>query len=56
MLQVRTDHYIEVNFKGVRDLTDAVGGVPICLDAPIHDPVLSGSRRSASNCRPARTH
>lgn len=44
MLQVRTDHYIEVNFKGVRDLTDAVGGVPICLDAPIHDPVLSGSR------------
>ncbi|WP_406286104.1 LCP family protein [Embleya sp. NBC_00896] len=44
MLQVRTDHYIEVDFKGVRDLTDAVGGVPICLDAPIHDPVLSGQR------------
>lgn len=44
MLQVRIDHYVEVNFKGVRDLTDAVGGVPICLDAPIHDPVLSGQR------------
>ncbi|MGC0419114.1 LCP family protein [Embleya sp. AB8] len=44
MLQVRIDHYIEVDFKGVRNLTDAVGGVPICLDAPIHDPVLSGSR------------
>jgi LCP family protein required for cell wall assembly len=41
MLQVRVDHYIEVDFKGVRDLTEAVGGVPICLDAPIHDPVLS---------------
>ncbi|MYW00061.1 LCP family protein [Streptomyces sp. SID3343] len=40
MLQVRVDHYIEVDFKGVRDLTEAVGGVPICLDAPIHDPVL----------------
>jgi LCP family protein required for cell wall assembly len=40
MLQVRIDHYIEVDFKGVRDLTEAVGGVPICLDAPIHDPVL----------------
>ncbi|MFI6586702.1 LCP family protein [Embleya sp. NPDC050493] len=44
MLQVRIDHYIEVDFKGVRNLTDAVGGVPICLDAPIHDPVLSNER------------
>jgi LCP family protein required for cell wall assembly len=31
------DHYAEVNLLGFALLTDAVGGVPVCLLAPVHD-------------------
>ena len=30
-------HHLEVNFLGFRDIVDAVGGVEVCLDAPIVD-------------------
>ncbi len=30
-------HYLEVTFGGFRDVVDAVGGVELCLDAPIAD-------------------
>lgn len=31
------DHYAEINMRGFLDLTDAVGGVEVCLDDPLVD-------------------
>jgi LCP family protein required for cell wall assembly len=31
---VRVDHYAEINLAGFVELTDAVGGVPVCLNRP----------------------
>jgi LCP family protein required for cell wall assembly len=31
------DHYMEVGFKGIRDITDAVGGVNMCVPAYVTD-------------------
>jgi len=39
MLGVQIDHYIMIDFNGVKEMTKAVGGVPICLTTPINDPV-----------------
>lgn len=34
---VRVDHYLEIGFLGVVDVVDSVGGVHLCLDAPVKD-------------------
>lgn len=34
---VGIDHYAEINLLGFSLLTDAVGGVEVCLKAPVHD-------------------
>jgi LCP family protein required for cell wall assembly len=34
---VGIDHYAEINMLGFSLLTDAVGGVEVCLRAPVHD-------------------
>jgi LCP family protein required for cell wall assembly len=34
---VRIDHFAEINFAGFVDLTEALGGVPVCLNAPASD-------------------
>jgi len=39
MLGVQIDHYVMIDFNGVKEMTKAVGGVPICLTTPIDDPV-----------------
>jgi LCP family protein required for cell wall assembly len=31
------DHYMEVGFKGIRDITDAVGGVNMCVPSDVTD-------------------
>ena len=31
------DHYMQVGFKGIRDITDAVGGVNMCVAADVTD-------------------
>lgn len=31
------DHYAEVNLLGFHNLTQAIGGVDVCLKAPVHD-------------------
>ncbi len=36
---LRVDHYAEVGFDGFADLVDAVGGVDMCLPAPVDDPL-----------------
>lgn len=35
---VHIDHYAEIGFGGFDSVVDAVGGVHICLDQPLHDP------------------
>ncbi|MFY1678436.1 LCP family protein [Streptomyces sp. WMMC905] len=32
---IRVDHFVMVDFAGVVSMADAVGGVPVCVDAPI---------------------
>jgi LCP family protein required for cell wall assembly len=32
------DHYAEVNLAGFAEITQAVGGVPVCLNAAVRDP------------------
>lgn len=34
---IHLDHYTEVGFTGVVSIVDALGGVPICLSAPVVD-------------------
>lgn len=34
---VTVDHFAEVNLAGFLELTEALGGVPVCLTAPAHD-------------------
>ncbi|MGQ0841700.1 LCP family protein [Actinokineospora sp.] len=36
---LRLDHYMEIGFGGFADVVDAVGGVELCLAAPIEDPL-----------------
>jgi LCP family protein required for cell wall assembly len=31
------DHYAEINLYGFSEITNAVGGVPVCLNNPVHD-------------------
>lgn len=31
------DHYAEINLYGFSEITKAVGGVPVCLNEPVHD-------------------
>jgi LCP family protein required for cell wall assembly len=31
------DHYAEINLLGFSEITQAVGGVPVCLNEPVHD-------------------
>lgn len=35
---VRMDHYVEVDFTGFKHLVDTLGGVPMTVHRPIHDP------------------
>lgn len=37
LVGVDIDHYVEVNIAGFLELTDAIGGVEVCLDAPMKD-------------------
>jgi LCP family protein required for cell wall assembly len=39
---VKVDHFAEVNLLGFYNLTQAIGGVDVCLKAPVDDP-LSGA-------------
>lgn len=34
---LKIDHYMEVGFRGIRDLTDAIGGVDICVPQDYND-------------------
>ncbi|MEU6132943.1 LCP family protein [Saccharopolyspora sp. NPDC047091] len=47
---VQVDHYAEVNLLGFARLTDAVGGVPVCLNRPVRDS-YSGAEFAAGHQR-----
>jgi LCP family protein required for cell wall assembly len=34
---LQVDHFAEINLAGFVELTDALGGVPVCLNAPVKD-------------------
>jgi LCP family protein required for cell wall assembly len=34
---MQIDHYAEINLAGFVELTEALGGVPVCLNHPVHD-------------------
>ncbi len=36
---LRVDHYVEIGFSGFAGLVDGLGGVTVCLGAPIDDPL-----------------
>lgn len=36
---IHIDHYAEIGFGGFREIVDAVGGVEMCLDKPLKDPL-----------------
>ncbi|MGO1948588.1 MAG: LCP family protein [Mycobacteriaceae bacterium] len=40
---ISVDHYAEVGLQGFVDLTDAIGGVDVCLNNPVDEP-LSGAK------------
>ena len=43
MTGIRIDHFVEINFNAFQALTDAVGGVTVCVPSPgINDPHYSG--------------
>lgn len=37
------DHFAEINLAGFVELTDAIGGVPVCLTEPVDDATYSGA-------------
>ena len=48
MTDIRVDHFVELTFNAFEQLTDAVGGVPVCIPPPgIDDPDYSGLVMSA---------
>ncbi|MFP3992021.1 LCP family protein [Streptomyces sp. E11-3] len=36
LTNIRIDHFVKLDFAGVVSMADAVGGVPVCVDANIH--------------------
>ena len=50
---LRMDHFAVVDFRGFRDMVDALGGVPICAPEAIDDPKAKLARRPVATCSTA---
>ncbi|WP_051712834.1 LCP family protein [Spirillospora albida] len=35
---IHIDHFVQIDFSGFKKMVDALGGVQICVDKPVHDP------------------
>jgi LCP family protein required for cell wall assembly len=46
---LQIDHYVQVDFVGFQNLVNALGGVPICINRPLTDP-LSGLNLPHKGC------
>ncbi|WP_327429218.1 LCP family protein [Streptomyces sp. NBC_01236] len=42
LTDIHIDHFMMVDFSGVVDMADAIGGVPVCVDANIYSHTSSG--------------
>ncbi|MFF7446136.1 MULTISPECIES: LCP family protein [unclassified Streptomyces] len=42
LTDIHIDHFIMVDFAGVVSMADAIGGVPVCVDANIHSHTSNG--------------
>lgn len=49
LTNLRIDHYAEIGFAGFAGVVDAVGGVNICVEAPINDP--NAGLKLAAGCQ-----
>jgi LCP family protein required for cell wall assembly len=38
LTQIRINHFVVVDFNGFRSMVDSLGGVPVCVPFPVHDP------------------
>ncbi|MET9801542.1 LCP family protein [Streptomyces sp. NPDC006368] len=38
LTRIRVDHHMVIDFRGFKDMVDAVGGVRVCVREPINDP------------------
>ena len=39
MTRLRVDHFVVVDFRGFKNMVDALGGVPVCLPQEVNDPI-----------------
>ncbi|MZF89369.1 LCP family protein [Streptomyces sp. SID5643] len=53
---VYVDHWMMVDFAGVVDMADAIGGVPVCVNQNVWDRPLSGQRGGSGLKLKAGTH
>ncbi|MEU3888171.1 LCP family protein [Streptomyces sp. NPDC029041] len=53
---VYIDHWMMVDFAGVVDMADAIGGVPVCVNQNVWDRPLSGERGGSGLKLKAGTH
>ncbi|MBB6415653.1 LCP family protein [Streptomyces sp. AK010] len=53
---VYIDHWMMVDFAGVVDMADAIGGVPVCVDQNVWDRPLPGQRGGSGLKMKAGTH
>lgn len=49
---LQIDQYVEVNFEGFKQLVDAIGGVWVNVDTPIHDIKAANHDQSAMDIQP----
>ncbi|MDI2132253.1 LCP family protein [Yinghuangia seranimata] len=56
MLGVKIDHWLMIEFKGVKEMTKAVGGVEVNLCDPLDDPVLPNHGGGTGLHLPAGKH
>ena len=52
---VRVDHYAEINLAGFVELTEALGGVPVCLNEPVRDSDIETGAGLGSAAAPGAT-
>jgi LCP family protein required for cell wall assembly len=52
--RVRVDHFMILDFRGFTGMVDALGGVEVCPEAPIHDP--KAGLDLAAGCRTVRNN
>lgn len=53
---IKIDSFVVVDFKGFKNVVDALGGVDVCLSTPAYDPKTSGGGGSGLNLPAGWSH